>query len=149
MAARRGLGRGAKMHGRGRLALAAVALGVVALVATAYSSNSGSSSGSGTASATTVASATTAASGGSGGNQVNLTAQGIKWDTTSLRFAAGVKVTNNDTVEHNFTFAEAKAAKDVEGGKNVTVSFTAPAAGTYKFFCKYHPSAMTGTVTVT
>ena len=56
---------------------------------------------------------------------------------------------NKDKVEHNFTFTQAKAAKDVEGGEDASLGFTAPAAGTYKFFCKYHPAKMTGTVTVT
>ena len=36
-----------------------------------------------------------------------------------------------------------------ETGMQSTVSFTAPAAGTYPFFCNYHPQAMRGTVTVT
>ena len=60
-----------------------------------------------------------------------------------------VEVTNQDTIEHNFTFAEAGAKQDVEGGEDATVTFTAPAAGSYEFFCKYHPSKMRGTVTVT
>ena len=59
-----------------------------------------------------------------------------------------VEVTNEDSFEHNFTFAEANANQDVEGGEDATVTFTAPAAG-YEFLCKYHPQAMRGTVTVT
>ena len=50
-----------------------------------------------------------------------------------------VEVTNQDSIEHNFTFAEANANQDVEGGEDATVTFTAPAAGSYEFFCKYHP----------
>jgi plastocyanin len=139
------------MRGNGRLALAGVVLGVVALAAAGCSGNSGgggSSGGGGTTSATTAT-----AAGGGNGSQTKLTAQNISWDMTRLRFASGAKVTvevtNKDTVEHNFTFTEAKVAKDIEGGEDATVSFTAPAPGSYKFFCKYHPSAMTGTVTVT
>jgi hypothetical protein len=64
-------------------------------------------------------------------------------------FLGEVEVTNQDTIEHNFTFAEANADQDVEGGEDATATFTAPAAGSYEFFCKYHPSAMRGTVTVT
>jgi Cupredoxin-like domain len=41
----------------------------------------------------------------------------------------------------------ATASKDIEGGEDTSLSFTAPAKGSYKFFCKYHPTAMTGTVT--
>jgi len=127
----------------------AVVLGVTGLVAAGCSGNSGgsasASSGGGSASATTVAAA--------GGDEVKLTAENTTWSTTSLQFTSGAKVTvevaNKDGVEHNFTFKEATAAKDIEGGEDATVSFTAPAAGSYKFFCKYHPSVMTGTVTIT
>jgi len=98
------------------------------------------------------ASATTAAAGG-GGEELKLTAKDIKWDTTTLQLTSGtsyrVEVTNDDSVEHNFTFEQASANTDVEGGENATVTFTAPAAGSYEFFCKYHPQAMRGTVTVT
>ena len=97
------------------------------------------------------ASATTAAGGG--GEELKLTAKDIKWDTTTLQLTSGtsyrVEVTNDDSVEHNFTFEQASANTDVEGGGNATVTFTAPAAGSYEFFCKYHPQAMRGTVTVT
>jgi len=97
------------------------------------------------------ASATTAAGGG--GEELKLTAKDIKWDTTTLQLTSGtsyrVEVTNDDSVEHNFTFEQASANTDVEGGENATVTFTAPAAGSYEFFCKYHPQAMRGTVTVT
>jgi plastocyanin len=58
-------------------------------------------------------------------------------------------VTNDDTVVHNFTFEQASANQDVEGGEDVKVTFTAPAAGGYEFLCKYHPQAMRGIVTVT
>ena len=132
--------------------MVAVVLGVTGLVAAGCSSDSGNgsggtsaSSGGGSASATTVAAA--------GGDEVKLTAENTTWSTTSLQFTSGAKVTvevaNKDGVEHNFTFKEATAAKDIEGGEDATVSFTAPAAGSYKFFCKYHPSVMTGTVTIT
>jgi plastocyanin len=114
--------------------------------------NNGSSGGSATAT-TAAASATTAATGGGAGEDIKLTAKGIKWDTTTLDLKTGtsytVEVTNGDSVEHNFTFQQAGADKDVEGGEDVKVTFTAPAAGSYEFHCKYHPSAMKGTVTVT
>jgi plastocyanin len=38
---------------------------------------------------------------------------------------------------------------DVDRGEDIKVTFTAPAAGSYEFHCKYHPTAMKGTVTVT
>ncbi len=99
------------------------------------------------------ASTTTATAGGGGVEELKLTAKDIKWDTTTLQLTSGtsyrVEVTNDDSVEHNFTFEQASANTDVEGGENATVTFTAPAAGSYEFFCKYHPQAMRGTVTVT
>jgi plastocyanin len=108
----------------------------------------GSSGGSAAA-----ATATTAAGGGGAGEEIKLTAKGIKWDTTTLNLKSGtsytVEVTNGDSVEHNFTFQQAGANQDVEGGEDAKVTFTAPAAGSYEFHCKYHPSAMKGTVTVT
>jgi plastocyanin len=120
-------------------------LGVALLAAGCGGSSGGSDGSSGTA-----APATTAASGGS--EQVSLTAKGIAWSQTQLNLPAGkqvtVKVDNQDTVEHNFTLKEANAEQDVEGGESVEVSFMAPAAGSYQFFCKYHPSQMKGTVTV-
>jgi nitrite reductase (NO-forming) len=98
------------------------------------------------------ASATTAAAGG-GGEELKLTAKDIKWDTTTLQLTSGtsyrVEVTNDDSVQHNFTFAEASADQDVAGGENATVTLTAPAAGSYEFFCKFHQQGMRGTVTVT
>jgi plastocyanin len=129
-----------------------VLVGVLALVAAGC--GGGDDNGGGGASATTAAPETTATTGGGGGEtEIQLTASGTAWDKTSLDMTSGaevkVEVTNQDTIEHNFTFAEAGANQDVEGGEDATVTFTAPAAGSYEFFCKYHPSAMRGTVTVT
>jgi plastocyanin len=128
---------------RGRTRLAYVLAFAVALVVAAGCS-SGDSGGS--------ASGGGGGGGGGGGEKLSLEAQGIKFSTTDLQLKTGqaytVTFTNKDSVEHNFTFKEANAEKDVEGGESGEVTFTAPAAGSYKFFCKYHPSQMTGTVTV-
>lgn len=125
---------------------------VGALVLAAAGCGGDNGGGTGGATATTSAPTTTAAAAG-GGEEIKLTAKGIKWDTTSLDLKSGtsytVEVTNGDSVEHNFTFQEAGANQDIEGGEDAKVTFTAPAAGSYEFFCKYHPSAMRGTVTVT
>ena|SRR5215218_3956757 len=131
-----------------------VLVGVLALAAAGCGGGDDGGSASATTAApeTTAASATTAAGGG-GENEIQLTASGTAWDKTSLDMTSGaevrVEVTNQDSIEHNFTFAEANADQDVEGGEDATVTFTAPAAGSYEFFCKYHPSAMRGTVTAT
>jgi plastocyanin len=141
------------MRRRGGLVIG-VLVGVLALAAAGCGGDADGGSASATTAApeTTSAPATTAAGGG-GENELKLTASGTAWDTTSLDMSTGaevsVEVTNQDSIEHNFTFAEAKADQDVEGGEDATVTFTAPAAGSYEFFCKYHPQAMRGTVTVT
>jgi plastocyanin len=134
-----------------------VLVGVLALVA-AGCGGGDDNGGGGSAAATTAAPETTAASattaaGGGGENEIKLAAANTAWDTDRLAMTAGaevkVEIENADSIEHNFTFAAANADQDVEGGEDATVTLTAPAAGTYPFFCKYHPSAMKGTVTVT
>jgi plastocyanin len=134
------------MHVRRLAAVCAALLGVVLL---AGGCGGDSDSGSGGSSDTAAPAATTAATGG---DKVSLTAKGFAWSQTQLTMPAGKQVTvtvdNQDTVEHNFTFKEANADKDVEGGESAEVSFTTPAAGTYDFICEYHPSQMKGTVTV-
>ena len=133
-------------------------LGVLAGVLALAAAGCGGGDDDGSASATTAAPETTSApattaAGGGGENELKLTASGTAWDTTSLEMTAAdqvsVEVTNQDSIEHNFTFTEADADQDVEGGEDATATFTAPAAGSYEFFCKYHPQAMRGTVTVT
>jgi plastocyanin len=105
------------------------------------------------ASATTAAETTASQTSGGGGNELQLTAQGTAWDPTSFDLTAGssytVEVRNQDSIEHNFTFTDGNANQDIEGGEDAKVPFTAPAAGSYQFICKYHPAAMKGTITVT
>jgi plastocyanin len=143
------------MRRRGGIVIG-VLVGVLALAAAGC--GGGNDNNSGSASATTAAPETTSAAstttaGGGGENELRLTAQGTAWNTTSfdLKASSGytLEVTNKDSIEHNFTFAAGKASQDVEGGEDATATFTAPAAGSYPFFCKYHPTAMKGTITVT
>jgi plastocyanin len=133
-----------------------VLVGVLALVAAGC--GGGDDDGGGSASATTAAPETTAApattaAGGGGEDELQLTASGTAWDKTSLDMTSGaevrVEVTNQDTIEHNFTFAAGDANQDVEANEDAKVTFTAPAAGSYPFLCKYHPTVMKGTITVT
>ena len=55
-----------------------------------------------------------------------------------------VEVTNEDSFEHNFTFAEANANQDVEGGEDATVTFTAPAAGELRVPLQVPPAGDAG-----
>jgi plastocyanin len=143
------------MRRRGGMVIG-VLVGVLALAAAGCGGGDDNSAGS--ASATTAAPATTAAAsttaaGGGGDDELQLTAQGTAWDTTSFDLKSDssytLEVTNQDSIEHNFTFAAGNANQDIEGSEDAKVTFTAPAAGSYPFFCKYHPSAMKGTITVT
>jgi plastocyanin len=132
-----------------------VLVGVLALAAAGC--GGGDDNGGASAAATTAAPATTAASAttaaGGGGDELQLTASGTAWDTTSFDLKAGssytLEVTNQDSLEHNFTFAAGDANQDVEANEDAKVTFTAPAAGSYPFLCKYHPTVMKGTITVT
>jgi plastocyanin len=144
------------MRRRGGLAIG-VLVGVLALAAAGCGGGNNGGDGA-SAAATTLAPATTAApdtaaAGGGGDNELKLVANGLKFDTTSFNLKAGsrytLEVTNQDGVEHNFTFSAAKADQDVEANEDAKVSFTAPAAGSYEFHCKYHPTVMKGTITVT
>jgi plastocyanin len=132
-----------------------VLVGVLALAAAGC--GGGDDNGGASAAATTAAPATTAAStttaAGGGDDELQLTASGTAWDTTSFDLKAGssytLEVTNQDSLEHNFTFAAGDANQDVEANEDAKVTFTAPAAGSYPFLCKYHPTVMKGTITVT
>ena len=125
--------------------------GVLALAAAGC--GGGDDEGDGSASATTAAPETTAAAAGGGEDELQLAASGTAWDTTSFELTSGtnysIEVDNQDGVQHNFTFEAAQADVDIPANEDATVTFTAPAAGSYEFFCAIHPAAMKGTITVT
>lgn len=86
----------------------------------------------------------------------------LVFEPTELSAEAGsevmVRYTNNSTTPHNIHFFEGDdadapslGATTPEAGPNSvqTVSFTAPAPGTYFFQCDVHPAQMTGELTVT
>jgi plastocyanin len=134
-----------------------VLAGVLALAAAGC--GGGDDEGDGSASATTAAPettsapGTTAAAGGGGEDELQLAASGTAWDTTSFELTSGtnysIEVDNQDGVQHNFSFEEAQADVDIPANEDATVTFTAPAAGSYEFVCAIHPAAMKGTITVT
>jgi plastocyanin len=71
----------------------------------------------------------------------------LTFTSTPVTAGSKVTVTNNDTVMHTVTSDDGKSF-DVSINPGSTATFTAPAAGTYKFHCKIH-SQMHGSLTVT
>ncbi|MCE5338312.1 MAG: cupredoxin domain-containing protein [Methanomicrobiaceae archaeon] len=112
------------------------------------------------ATATTVATVTTAATTAAAGGKtatVDLTAENIKFDKSTITVPAGAAVTvnfnNKDSgVPHNFAvYTDSSASQNIFKGDTVTgpatttYTFTAPATpGTYFFRCDVHPQQMTG-----
>ena len=81
------------------------------------------------------------------------TAVNFIWNPEHVLVAAGqkftIKIANADYMQHNFTFAPAKVAKNLPVGATTTIRFTAPQKpGIYRFYCKYHLQMMEGAVTV-
>jgi plastocyanin len=76
----------------------------------------------------------------------------FQWKPGNLLLKPGQKVTlevaNNDYMQHNLQFKAAKVNQNLPVGKVTTIRFTAPPAGTYVFWCKYHLQMMQGKVTV-
>lgn len=76
----------------------------------------------------------------------------FQWRPGNLLLKAGQKVTleiaNRDYMQHNLMFQAAKVNTNLKVGKVTTIRFTAPPAGTYSFWCKYHLQMMRGTITV-
>ena len=86
---------------------------------------------------------------------IDLTAQNIAFDKSTITAPAGAKVTmnfvNKDSMPHNFAlYTDSSAATSIFVGKiinkgSVTYSFTAPEKpGSYFFRCDVHPVKMTG-----
>ncbi len=112
-----------------------------------------------TASATTTTTTTIT----TGGNPVtiNLVAQGMAFNMSTITVPAGATVTinfnNKDTVPHNFALYNNSSATPpaiFQGttitGTSITYTFTAPTTpGTYFFRCDVHPTLMTGSFVVT
>ncbi len=86
---------------------------------------------------------------------INLTAQNVKFDQSSLQVPAGkpfvIHFDNKDAIAHNVGIYQ--GSKEIFTGQIVTgpttIDYQVPAlpAGTYKFQCDVHPNVMTGTLT--
>lgn len=89
--------------------------------------------------------------GGGGSETLDVTARDFEFADTSPSVPAGeeveVQFTNEGEAEHSFTVEELDVEVEAEGGESATTTFTAD-AGTYEFFCEYHPDQMMGELTV-
>ena len=99
---------------------------------------------------------------GGGGNPapaplvVNLKAEDIKYDATTLTAKVGQPVTvniqNAGALEHSFVIDQLNVKLEhIQAGQTSSVTFTATAAGTYEFYCDvpgHKAAGMKGTLTV-
>ncbi len=131
----------------------AVSLSVVSIVAVGVLAGCGSSSGakaSGYSKTKTTTTTKDTAAPAASGPTTTITAKDFSFTPTAVQLTAGsntLKVTNSGSAKHNLTVEGLKVNKDLPPGATQTVSVTAK-PGTYKFHCEYHPTQMTGTITV-
>lgn len=83
---------------------------------------------------------------------ITVIAHDFGFDPTALTVAPGASVTltfvNTGAVKHNVTATAVHVNLDGDAGTTHTTTFTAPQSGTISFHCEYHPTKMTGTITV-
>jgi len=102
--------------------------------------------------------ASSSANAGSGGDSLQISAQGIQYSTKTLQAPASkafsITFANNDSgIPHNVEILDANNASVFKGAVFpgvATQTYQVPAlkAGTYSFKCDVHPTIMTGTLTV-
>lgn len=137
-----------------------VTLAATALVAAGYAGcgdeeNNDVEAGAGTTAVETTATepATTAVEdSGAAAGDTKVQIASFKYDPPEITVKAGSKVewTNEDDAPHTSTASDAKQKAKFDTDtikKGETKSVTFSTAGTYKYFCVFHPF-MTGTVTV-
>lgn len=93
--------------------------------------------------------------GDSGAQAQSTTVQAFDFyfEPTSLQFEPGAEVTltleNVGEVAHSITIPDLDFEADAGGGDTVENTVTMPdEAGTFDFYCKYHPDDMTGTLSL-
>ena len=127
----------------------------VALAALAGCGSSSSSSSSSTASTPAASSSTAAsapASAPSTGKTVDITYQNIAIQpaNTTVKVGDKIKWTNQDNVIHNVTSSSGPLhLASPNFGQGGTFEATATAPGVVHYVCTIHPTAMSGTITIT
>ncbi len=113
-----------------------------------------------TAPASTTPPTTPPATSNGQGITINLIAQGMAFDQSSITVPAGASVSmvfnNKDGIPHNFAlYTDSTAStsifvgQTITGPKTITYTFTAPSTpGSYFFRCDVHPTSMKGTFVV-
>jgi plastocyanin len=87
--------------------------------------------------------------GGGGAADVTITAKDFEFDPSTIDVPSGestIEITNTGSAEHSFTLDDDSVSQDVEPGETQTV--TVDVSADVGFHCKYHPTQMTGTLTV-
>ena len=124
--------------------LSGIAAGFVIAVVTACGGSSATQAPAASVSAPAGGTPTCAAGLGTG-QQVAAAATAFTPNTSAVSAGGTVTWTNGDPVTHTVTFNNGPDCGNLASAASITVTF--PAAGTYAYHCKIHPS-MTGTVTV-
>jgi plastocyanin len=74
------------------------------------------------------------------------------WAPASYVVAPGasiaLKVVNDDATQHNFTLEAPELSRNLPGGEELLLKFSAPGPGRHRFYCKYHRQEMQGWITV-
>ncbi len=95
--------------------------------------------------------ATTTPAGGGAGKTVDVTAQDFSLSPATIDAQPGEEIaisfTNAGSTEHSFTIDNGVIDIEAEGGGSSNGTFIAPSENA-EFYCKYHPSAMRGTISV-
>ena len=123
-----------------RLGIVALAFGLVGMVGACGDDDSSGDDASGSGSGVEET---------SGDSVATINAVDIAFDPTELTVGAGDTITlhNEDDVEHSFTIDDADVDGEAEGGEDADIVMP-DEAGTYDFYCRYHPDQMQGTLTV-
>ena len=84
--------------------------------------------------------------GGDGGGQADLVARDFEFDPTTVTAGADgtLTITNEGSAKHSFTMDDGSVDEEIQPGATVTVTLTTGGG----FHCKFHPTQMTGTVTL-
>jgi plastocyanin len=84
--------------------------------------------------------------GDGGGAKADLVAKDFEFDPSTVTANADgtLTITNEGSVEHSFTMDDDSVSEDIQPGDTITVTLSAGGG----FHCKYHPTQMTGTVSL-